>query len=122
MSNKGRRKPTVVLDFDGVIHSYTSGWQGDAGVISDPPVEGIETTIKTLRERYRIVVVSSRCEHPGGVEAVERWLGEHDIEVDAVQSSKPPAIVYVDDRALTFDGDASALPEKIRNFKTWMQK
>ncbi len=29
-------KQTVVFDFDGVIHSYTSGWKG-ATVIPDPP-------------------------------------------------------------------------------------
>ncbi len=32
-------KPILCLDFDGVIHSYTSGWKG-ADVIPDPPVEG----------------------------------------------------------------------------------
>ena len=32
-------KPTIILDFDGVIHSYTSGWQG-ADVIGDPPWRG----------------------------------------------------------------------------------
>lgn len=121
-SGKRRGKPTVVLDFDGVIHSYTSGWQGDATVIADGPVEGIGRAIETLRESYRIVVVSSRCQHPGGVEAVEQWLASHNIDVDGVQSGKPPAIVYVDDRALKFDGDSAALPEKIRTFKTWMQR
>ena len=29
-------KPILCLDFDGVVHSYTSGWKG-ADVIPDPP-------------------------------------------------------------------------------------
>ena len=33
------KKPIVVLDFDGVIHSYKSGWKG-ADVIPDEPVPG----------------------------------------------------------------------------------
>lgn len=34
-------KQTVVFDFDGVIHSYTSGWKGET-IIPDPPVPGIK--------------------------------------------------------------------------------
>ena len=34
-------KKTVVFDFDGVIHSYTSGWKGES-VITDPPVPRIK--------------------------------------------------------------------------------
>ena len=37
-------KYTVVLDFDGVIHSYSSGWRGKT-CIPDPPVPGIREEI-----------------------------------------------------------------------------
>lgn len=114
-------KPTIVFDFDGVIHSYFSGWQG-IDVIPDPPVDGIRETIEQLRKRYRLVVVSSRCREKKGLEATKRWLADHNIEVDDVTFEKVPAIVYVDDRALTFDGDPEALLGKIRHFKPWHKK
>lgn len=112
---------TVVLDFDGVIHSYTSGWQG-VDVIPDPPVKGIKKAIDEIRKHYKVVVVSTRCFQEGGLEAVRSWLDNHDIVVDEVLAHKPPVIVYIDDRALTFDGDAKDLLNKIRNFKTWQNR
>lgn len=39
---------TVIFDFDGVIHSYASGWQG-VTEIHDPPVDGIKEAIDELR-------------------------------------------------------------------------
>ena len=109
---------TVVLDFDGVIHSYTSGWKG-IDVIPDPPVPGIRAAIDSLREKYSVVVVSARCRDPKGKEAVRRWLSLWEITVEDIASQKPPARVYVDDRAICFDGDARALIEKIETFKPW---
>ena len=111
-------KPTVILDFDGVIHSYVSGWQG-AGVIPDPPVAGIGDAIANMRKKYRVVVVSSRCYRPGGIDAIRAWLERHGIVVDDVTGEKPPAKVIVDDRAITFDGDAAALQAKIDGFRPW---
>lgn len=112
---------TIVLDFDGVIHSYTSGWQG-VDVIPDSPVAGIKEAIQDIRKYYKVVVVSTRCFQEGGLEAVRAWLDKHDIVVDEVLDHKPPAIVYVDDRALTFDGNAKDLLNKIKNFKTWQNR
>ena len=50
-------KPTICVDFDGVIHSYTSGWDGDP-VPHDMPVLGAKQAIAALRENYRVVVCS----------------------------------------------------------------
>lgn len=110
---------TVVFDFDGVIHSYTSGWQGFT-VIPDPPVPGVKEAIAEIRAAgYEVVVVSTRCETAEGFGAVRAWLIDHGIEVDAVKATKPPAIVYIDDRAICFDGRPETLLGQIETFKPW---
>lgn len=105
-------KQTVILDFDGVIHSYASGWKG-ANVVPDPPTEGAKEAIVKLRETYKVVVVSSRCHQPGGIEAIRTWLHQHGIRVDDVSNDKPPHIVTVDDRAFRFEGDWQAVIDGI---------
>ena len=117
MSNK-----TVVFDFDGVIHSYTSGWRGETN-IPDPPVEGIREAIKEIRDAgYKVVVVSTRTKEIEGFEAVALWLMKNDIKVDSIKNYKPPAIAYIDDRAICFDGHPETLLDKINNFKTWYER
>lgn len=112
-------KQTVVFDFDGVIHSYTSGWKG-ADTIPDPPVLGIQEAINAIRASgYEVVVVSTRCSTTDGIIAVSAWLNRYGITVDRIMKEKPPAIVYIDDRAICFDGNADNLLTKIRSFKPW---
>ncbi len=113
-------KKTVVFDFDGVIHSYTSGWKGDT-VIPDPPVPGIKEAIADIMEDYIVVVVSTRCATEEGKAAIEAWLHKYGIEVDEVTKEKPPAICYIDDRAICFDGRPELLRSKIEAFKPWYQ-
>lgn len=116
-----KQKDTIVFDFDGVIHSYKSGWKG-ATVIPDEPVEGINEAIQDLRKDYRIVVMSARCFQEGGIAAIKKWLNENDVEVDDVVDKKPPAKAYVDDNGINFDGNAKSLPEKVRTFVPWTEK
>lgn len=113
---------TVVFDFDGVIHSYSSGWKGEDN-IPDPPVSGIQEAIQGIRESgYRVVVVSTRCRSAYGMGAVRRYLRDNGITVDDVMSEKPPAVCYIDDRAICFDGHPETLLDKIVNFKPWNKK
>lgn len=115
-------KRTVIFDFDGVIHSYTSGWKG-IDVIPDEPVSGIREVIDELRNEhgYEVVVVSTRCAETCGIAAIHEWLNKHGIAVDRVQAEKPPALVVVDDRCICFDGATRGLVDKIRNFKPYRE-
>ena len=112
---------TVVFDFDGVIHSYTSGWKGES-TVPDPPVPGIQKALKEIHDAgYEVVVVSTRCKTFLGRMAIENWLDMYDMtqEVDKVCKEKPPAIAYIDDRAICFDGHPETLLKKIQNFQPW---
>lgn len=114
-------RKTIVFDFDGVIHKYSKGWQD--GSIYDEPVEGIKDAINELHKTYDITVVSTRCRELSGQIAVQRWLDDHHIEVDCVTSIKVPALVYVDDRGLTFDpANVKDLVYQIKSFQTWQDK
>lgn len=114
-----KNKQTVVFDFDGVIHSYTSGWKGN-DVIPDPPVNGIKEAIDNIRAAgYEVIVLSTRCSTTQGIKAIKKWLKDFGIIVDDIVSKKPPALVYIDDRAIRFDGHTETLLEEIKNFKPW---
>ena len=109
----------VLFDFDGVIHSYTSGWLGPR-VIPDPPVPGIKEAIAEIRAAgYKVIVVSARCSELGGKNGIYQYLKKHGIEVDGIQLEKPPAVVYIDDRAICFDGKPEKLLSQIQTFKPW---
>ncbi|MGE0756678.1 MAG: hypothetical protein AB7F89_18240 [Pirellulaceae bacterium] len=107
---------TICLDFDGVIHSYRSGWCG-AEIIPDPPIHGSREAIQQLRKRFRVVVHSARCATDAGCAAVKAWLVRHGLEVDEVCRFKPPAAIYVDDRAVPFRGDWAATISEIHAFR-----
>ena len=112
---------TVVFDFDGVIHSYTSGWQGE-DTIPDPPVPGIREALKEIHDAgYEVVVVSTRCATIKGHGAIEAWLYDNGLReyIDKVCKEKPPAVAYIDDRAICFDGHPETLLKKIQNFQPW---
>jgi len=70
-------KKILLFDFDGVIHSYESGWKG-ARVIPDGPVPGaIECLIELVLDgRYEVCIYSSRSSQRGGKRAMKRWLRE----------------------------------------------
>jgi|WetSurMetagenome_2_1015567.scaffolds.fasta_scaffold165991_2 hypothetical protein len=99
---------TVAIDFDGVLHRYSKGWNG--GKCYDRPTDGALIAVKQLlRDGYDVVVVTAR----ENLYPVEEWLykwGFPDLEVT---NTKIPAIAYIDDRAVEFKGDWNCALRKV---------
>ncbi len=69
-------KPTISVDFDGVLHSYESGWKG-ARTIPDPPVPGAIEWLCSMLPHFTIAISSARSGQFGGRWAMKRWLAMH---------------------------------------------
>jgi len=119
------RKYDVAIDFDGVIHSYKSGWLG-FDVLVDPPVDGAIKFLKTVLEHFRVSIMSTRAAEPEGVEAIKNYLkkyGMTDEEVDKINvtSIKIHAKIYIDDRGYQFNGTFPTV-EYLRSFLPWYKR
>ncbi len=114
------KRGTICLDFDGCIHYYREGWKGAADVY-DIPVPGAKEAIEQFRKAgFKPIVFSARCGQEGGIDAIKEWLSKYEIDVD-VAETKPPASVYVDDRAVCFKGDWSETVRDAVAFTQWQK-
>lgn len=126
-------KKILCFDFDGVIHSYTSGWQGPR-TIPDPPVPGaIDYLHRALNRGFDVVICSSRARYFGGRWAMRRWLCQHagnlfydapgirGLEEVRFVKAKPPALLTIDDRAMTFCGRWPPF-EVVEHFQPWNRR
>ncbi len=81
------RRRTLAVDFDGVLHRYSRGWQG--GAIYDGPVDCALDSLQALQSAgFRLVVFTARED----LVAVRAWLLAHGFPADLeVTNRKPPA-------------------------------
>lgn len=127
-------KPILVLDFDGVIHSYKTGWHGTA-VCADPPTPGAMDALREYMKHFTVHIFSARSESEAGRRAMHSYVivhyaAQHDLSFDQAvvelveilwPTRKPHAFVSIDDRAIQFDGN---WPEvgTLKSFKPWNRK
>jgi hypothetical protein len=101
---------TICLDFDGVIKEYKRGWRG--GAVDEPPVKGsLEAIKKLIDSGFIVVIFTARYD----LRPVRMWLSNHLEEkfgriegarlnsLIRITNSKPPANLYIDDRAIRFE-------------------
>jgi len=124
-SEPTQRRKTIVVDFDGVLHSYRSGWRGPT-VIPDPPVPGALAWLEEAVDRFEIAILSSRSKEDGGIEAMQHWLLDCGLPAAVLDEllfprTKPAAHVYLDDRGWRFEGTFPELDD-LDAFEPWHRR
>jgi hypothetical protein len=118
------RKKVLAIDMDGTLLQY-DGWKGDAHY--GDPNPGMKQMLEEIRKAgWLIVVWTTR----GGDGAIRNHLAKHQIPFDYINknpggppSSSPKifADVYLDDRAVRFEGTTEGLAKKILEAKPWFE-
>ena len=126
------RKPVLCLDFDGVLHDYTSRWTA-TDEINDGPVPGAMAFLGEAVQHFSVAVYSARSATLEGRVAMRLWLERKLIQEfghndgwaisDALKfpDRKPSALVALDDRTLTFTGVWPDVRDLL-DFKPWNKK
>lgn len=103
-------KPTLLVDFDNVLHRYTHGWYD--GTAYDVPIKGSKEALQDLVNRgYEVVIFSSR-----DATQIESWLRANRFPPYRVTNIKEPAVAIVDDRAIRFTDWSDALGQILTRY------
>lgn len=105
-------KPTICVDFDGVLNNYDHYDENDLST----PRQGAKEFLETLSKNHKVVILTAR-----NFAKVLNWLQEYDLSkyVYDVTNIKPPAMAYIDDRAIPFNGDYEGTLAKLEYFEPY---
>lgn len=93
------KQKTLALDFDGVIHRYSKGFQG-LDNIYDVPMDGVHSALQQLKDNgYTLKILSSRPK-----KYIGEWLEKYNLDkyITEISNHKFPAKLYIDDRGFHF--------------------
>ena len=110
---------SICIDFDGVIHDYSKGWQGID--VFDKVLPGASEATNQLHEAgYMIIIYTTRNDTP----ALRDFLSKNNIYFDYINHNpyQPKGSELGNDRGVCFKGNWEDALHKIYNFKTWHQK
>lgn len=114
-------KPKILaVDLDGTLLHYD-----DIDKPLGKPVEGMVKVLEAVKAAgWAIIIWTVRS----NTSDISRHLKEHGVPFDYINenpwqpqdgSDKVAANVYLDDRAIQFNGETRGLAERIVNFKPW---
>jgi len=116
---------TVAVDFDNTIAEY-HGWSG-IGEFGEP-IQNAKWALDLMKKQlgYTIIIYTCRLEIP----AVKEYLDKHEIPYDYVNHNpknseldlhpmKIIADIYIDDRAIGFNGSWNETIAEVTKFRLW---
>ncbi len=112
-------KRTIAVDFDGVIHSYINPFNEFQ---LDPPTEGAIEWLHDMIEAFNVEILTTRARSAHGATTIRRWMDRNGAPNLPITSQKGMAIVYLDDRAMRFEGIFPTAKEIFAAAKTWNRK
>lgn len=110
------RKRTILIDLDGILNTYTGGYQEDY----IPPISsGAKEFLEGLASDFDLKLFTTRP-----VKLAEKWLENNEILslFSEVTNVKKTSWLMIDDRCLTFEGDFEKLALQVADFKPWYKK
>jgi len=112
------KKPKhIYVDFDGVLAEY-DGWKGPEYL--GPPRAGARGFLAALKSiGYKVIIFTTR--RPG---AIQVWLRTHELWhlVNGVTNEKGPALAYIDDRNICFQGDFETCLDEVKAFLPYWRR
>lgn len=90
------RKPTLLIDFDGVLHEY----HGNFADLLGHPMPKARAALWQLEPKYRLICFTSRTNQ----EEIRAWLRRHGFPEMRITNIKEPAHLIIDDRTICFRG------------------
>lgn len=119
-----KKKRTICIDFDGVLHDYSEGYKGKD--VFGEMIKGADVATKILKEAGNTIIIYTT--RPA-TDALKDWLKKNNIQYDYINENpdqpkesegcKLIADIYIDDRGITFDGWSQWFIYQIASFKPY---
>ena len=110
-------KKRILVDLDGVLNDY---WTEKFDENYIPKIKnGAEDFLKKLSKNAELYLFTTR-----DYKLAKQWLTKNNIEkyFKDITNVKIPAFLYLDDRAICFNGDYEKMLYMINNFKVYWKK
>lgn len=117
ITDQSKGKKIILVDFDGVINSYKSGF--DLYNIPDAPLLGAFDFLEWAVQHYDVRIFSARCNDEFAVNIMINWFIRHGAKKEwlhqiTFEPGKPSCHAIIDDRAMRFMGSFKSMSDLLK--------